>query len=211
MAGIPPAGSGQLLYVNGQNPDEVRSAWSTVVAGRPEFRGSAFLGPVANRWLPLAVKALDKLSPEQAAGAAKELSAVLDTEVLQLSLSSDGRAWYFLWDEGKLLDRYCSNPGKAGEVDVEVVRSWQGRPELLLPLCRGTPLSTRRSEVSLTDFNGFLYFYYPEMKTTRPESWRTAPDLVALLVQVVGLPLAPASFHSIVGQPGWLRIAPDIS
>jgi hypothetical protein len=198
--------SGHLLYVNRRPTEKVRAGWSQVTGKRPELAGSAFLRPDANGWTGLAVKAIDKLPPEKATEAAKELSAVLKTEVLHLALSPDGRAWYFLWEEGNLVDRYCSNPGKAGEIEIDLVRSWQGRPELLVPVSRGTPLSKTRTEVSITDFNGFLYFYYPEMKTTRPESWRSPTDLLEMLAEVVGVPEPPAPFHSVVNLPGWIRL-----
>lgn len=197
--------AGHVLFIDGQT-ELVPDGWSRVVAKRPELAGAAFTGPISKKWTPLAVKALDKLPPEKAQGAAKELSSVLETGVLHLALTKDGRAWYFYWDEGKLVDKYCSNPGQVGEVPIEVVREWQGRPELLLPVCRGTPLSKNRSEVSITDFNGFLYSYYPEMKASKPASWRTATDVMELLAQVVGVTQLPAPFHSLIATPGWKRL-----
>ena len=201
-----PDPSGHLLYVDRQTGSKIGAGWKKVVASRPEFSGAAFISPQAKGWTGLALKALDSLPPEQASRAAKELSAVLHSGVVHLALTPDERAWYFYWDQGRLVDRYCSNPGKPGEVEVEVVRSWQGRPELLLPVCRGVPLSKTRTEVSITDFNGFLYSYYPEMKTTRPASWRTAADLMVLLTQVLGVGQSPAPFASLSSLPGWTRL-----
>lgn len=203
---VAPQVVGQLLYVDRQPADKLGAGWRQVVAHRPEFAGSSFVGPQGNGWTGLAVKAMGKMPPEEATRAARELSGILEGGVLHLALTSDGRVWYFFWSGGKLVDRYCSNPGRPEEVTVEVVRSWQGRPELLVPVSRGTPTSKLRSEVSITDFNGFLYSYYPEMRTTRPAAWRSPADLMAVLVQVVGVSQAPAPFSLIAALPGWTRL-----
>lgn len=203
----PPAeGPGHLLYVDGKPPASVTVKWLEVVGKRPELAGSVFVKPAEKGWTGLAVKGLEKMEPEKASGASKALSDALDCGVLHLAVSPDGRAWYFYWKDGKLVDRYCSNPGRAEEIPYEVLRSWQGRPDLLLPVCRGRPLSKNRTEVSLTDFNGFLYFYYPEMKTAKPASWRSATDVMRLLTQVVGVSQPPAPFATVATLPGWKRL-----
>lgn len=207
---VAPQVVGQLLYVDRQPLDKLGDGWRQVLARQPQFAGSSFVGPQSNGWTGLAVKAMGKMPAEEATLAARELSSVLKGGVLHLALTSDGRVWYFFWDEGKLVDRYCSNPGRPEEVTVEVVRSWQGRPELLLPVSRGTPTSNLRSEVSITDFNGFLYSYYPEMRTERPAAWRSPADLMAVLVQVVGVPQAPAPFSLIAALPGWTRLTAGV-
>lgn len=211
QSGVPgdaPQPVGQLLFIDQLPAEKVRSGWLAVLETRPELSGSAFVGTPYHGWTGLLVKALETMEPERASESAKQLSANLKTGVLHLALTSDGRAWYFYWDSGRLVDRYCSNPGRPGEVPVEVVRAWQGRPDLLLPVARGTPLSKLRSEVSLTDFNGFLYSYYPEMKVERPGSWRTPADLMAMLVQVMGVSHSPSGYLGLKSQPGWTRIAP---
>ncbi len=199
---------GQVMYVRQSPADRVAAGWLALVAKRPDLSGSAFVGTPSLGWTGVIVRALERTEPEVSSGVSKELSKNLKAPVLHLILSEDGRAWYFYWDKGQLVDRYCSNPGRPGEVPIEQVRSWQGRPELLLPVASGTPLSKLRSEVSITDFNAFLYSYYPEMKVERPGAWRMPADLMAMLVQVMGVSHTPAPYLSMKSQPGWTRIAP---
>lgn len=199
-------GPGHVLYVDGKSPSSVAVKWLEVVGQRPELVGSAYVKPDGKGWTGLVVKGLEKLDPEKASGASKALSDALDTGVLHLAVTPDGRAWYFYWKDGKLVDRYCSNPGKPDEVPYETLRSWQGRPDLLLPVSRGTPLSQKRTEVSLTDFNGFLYFYHPEMKTTKPAAWRSATEVMRLLTQLVGVSQPPAPFATVATLAGWKRL-----
>lgn len=199
---------GQVLYVHQVPADRVTAGWLAIAAKRPDMTGSAFVGTPGLGWTGLLVKATETMEAESASEVSRELSKDLKAPVLHLILSEDGRAWYFYWDKGKLVDRYCSNPGRPGEVPIEQVRSWQGRPELLLPVAHGTPLSKLRSEVSITDFNAFLYSYYPEMKVERPGAWRMPADLMTMLVQVMGVSHSPAPYLSMKSQPGWTRIAP---
>lgn len=207
LAEEPPLeGPGHVLYVEGAAPSRVTGKWREVVGKRPELAGSAYLKPEGKGWTALAVKGLEKLEAEKASAASKALSDALDAGVLHLAVTPDGRAWYFYWKDGRLVDRYCSNPGRPEEIPYEVLRSWQGRPDLLLPACKGIPLSRNRSEVSLTDFNGFLYFYYPEMRTQKPAAWRSAGEIMRLLVQLVGVSQPPVPFATVPGLPGWKKL-----
>lgn len=202
----PPQGPGHILYADSKDAPAVLKAWRAVVLKKPGFNSPLAIRPPAQGWIALAVKALEPLPPEAASDAAKALSLQLHTHVLHMAVTKDDRAWYFLYADGKQVDRYCSNPGLPGEVSHDVLRDWAGKPDVLLPLCRGTPISKTRSEVSLTDLNALLYYYYPEMKLKKPASWRSPGDLMRLLSQVLGVPQPPAPYQSLAGLPGWKRL-----
>jgi hypothetical protein len=204
-ADLRPEGVGHLLYVDSADPEKVRRGWKTCVQRNPELAGGALVSPASRGWTALAARALEPLAPQAASRASQELSQILGTGVLHLVVSSDGRAWYFYFRQGQALDRYCSNPGRPGEVGQEVLRTWAGRPEVLLPVCRGRPLSARRSEVTLTDLNSVVYFYYPEMRQSRPAAYRTPAEIMRVLIQLVGVPQSPAPFASLVALPGWKK------
>lgn len=196
-------GPGQILYVEGRDPSKVGPAWLALQKRTPGLRGPSLVRQPARGWVGVASKALEGLEPEPASEAARALSSALGARVLHLAVTPDERAWYFFWEKGHLVDRYCSDPGR--DADSGVLRAWAGRPEALLPVCRGTPLSSRRTEVSLTDLHGLVYFYSPELRQARPGAWRSAADLMRLLAQVLGTPDPPAPFRSLSAAPGWKK------
>ena len=202
----PPQGPGHILYVDSEDAPGLLKAWRVITLKKPELKGPLALRPPSHGWLALAVQALEPQTPEAASQAARDLSRELKKSVLHMAVTKDDRAWYFLFQEGKPTDRYCSNPGLPGEATQEALRDWAGKPDVLLPLCKGTPLSKTRTEVSLTDLNGLLYYYYPEMKLKKPAAWRTTGDLMKLLCQVLGLPQPPAPYQALAGLPGWKRL-----
>lgn len=201
-----PQGPGHILYVASPDAVEVLKAWPKVVAKSPAYKGPMAVRPPSNGWLALAAQAMEPMTPEAATEAARSLSLQLKKPVLHLAVGKDDRGWYFLYLDGKLADKYCTNPGLPGEIPQEALRDWQGKPDVLLPLCKGTPISKTRTEVSLTDLNALLYYYYPEMKLKKPASWRTTGDLMKLLCQVLGVPQPPAPYQALAGQTGWKRL-----
>jgi len=196
-----PATPGAVVFVSSSDAAAVADAWTKAV------RTSAMVGGVSNGWIGLASRVFEHPDSEAAQGALKSLSGRLGTDVVLLSITGDGRSWYFYWQGGRLQDRYCSNPGRMGEVDYKTLRSWSGRPDVIVRICRGTPLSRRGpGYVTITDLNAILYFYYPEMRLTRPAAYRSPVAFMKLMVQLIGVSSLPQQFSAFAAAPGWRKI-----
>lgn len=195
-------GPGQVLYVQGRDRAAVARAWRALVAQSPDLQGPWLLSWPARGWVGLAPKAIEQFPATDGMDVARRLSLEVRAPVLHLAVTPDGKAWYAACERGELVDRYCSDPAR----DVpDALRLWAGRPEKLLPLCKGRPLSSSRKEVSLTDLHGFLYFYTPELRRSRPAAWRSPAEIMRLLGVVLGTPDPPAPFASHSASAAWTR------
>lgn len=199
-----PAAPANTLYVSTEDAAAVQQAWKKIAAATPAMSGPAVLSRDANHWTALVSRALDRQDLTAANNACNALSRALATDVLYLVITPDGRAWYFYWHAGHLLDQYCSNPGHPGEVDYKTLRTWGGQPNVLVKICRGRPLSSKAGpNVTMTDLNAILYFYYPEQRFTRPAAYRSPTAFMKVLAQVIGIAQLPARFAACSGHPGW--------
>lgn len=195
----PPAEPANTVYVTSDSPVAVGQAWRRCVKALPALDGAAQVSAPTNHWVALQARAFDTAAPDALEAGCLALSKALRTDVLFMQVTADGRAWYWYWNDGRELDRYCSNPGHVNEVDYQTIRSWAGKPDVLLRICRGRPLSATRPVPTMTDLNALLYYYYPEMRVTRPASYRTPTELMKTLASVLGLPCAPARYGQLGG------------
>ncbi|MBM3465075.1 MAG: PEGA domain-containing protein, partial [Armatimonadetes bacterium] len=199
-----PAFPANAVYVTAGSSAQVQSAWQAYSRLNPEMAGKAVVSAPTNNWVALVARPFDQQDQVTTNKACKALSSALSTDVLYLLVTPDGRAWYYLWRRGTLVDQYCSNPGRMGEVGYQTLRAWGGNPAVLSTICRGTPLSSKGpGYVTITDLNAVVYFYYPEMRMTRPAAWRTASTLMKVLARLIGLPGVPLQFAASAQQPGW--------
>lgn len=194
----PPAEPANTMYVTSDSPAAVGKAWRQCVKSLPALAGPAQTSAPANHWVALQARAFDTAGPDALEAGGLALSKALHTDVLFLQITADGRAWYWYWNDGRELDRYCSNPGRVNEVDYQTIRGWAGKPDVLVRVCRGRALSATRPVPTMTDLNALLYYYYPEMRVTRPAAYRTPLEFMKTLASVLGLPCAPARY----GQQG---------
>lgn len=197
-----PAAPVNTVYVTGDNAGAVAAAWRIYVQARATLAGPALIGGPHNHWITLQARVFDTASQDQINTACQALSAALKTDVLFLQITKDGRSWYFYWNDGQMLDRYCSNPGHADEVDYKTLRSWAGKPEVLARLARGRPLSSKSAAPSITDLNAILYFYYPELQQTKPGSWRTPATFMKTLAGILGIDDLPSRYSDRGAQGG---------
>ena len=180
------------LYVTSDSRAAVSAAWSALTRTDKTLAGAHRLIGPTRHWIAVQARAFDTASPQTVDLACMNLSRALHTGVLFLQVTADGRAWYFYWNDGHELDQYCSNPGRPGEVDYTTLRTWGGKPEVLVGACRGQALSKTRPAPTITDLNAVIYSYYPEMRSTRPDAWRSPEEIMRTLTQIIGLPCAPA-------------------
>lgn len=197
----PPAEPANTMYVTSDAPAAVGQAWRKCVKSLPALGGPAKTSASANHWVALQARAFDTAAPDAIEAGGLALSKALHTDVLFLQITADGRAWYWYWNDGRELDRYCSNPGRVNEVDYKTIRAWAGKPEVLVRICRGRALSATRPVPTMTDLNALLYYYYPEMRVSRPAAYRTPSEFMKTLTSVLGLPCTPARY----GQQAGLR------
>jgi tetratricopeptide (TPR) repeat protein len=196
----PPAAPANTMYVTGDSMAGLSAAWHACARTHPTMHGPVLIGPARHHWIPIQARAFDSASQDEINAMCEALSGSLRTDVLFLQITKDGRAWYFYWNSGQKLDQYCSNPGHPGEVDYRTLRAWSGKPEVMARLCRGTPLSSKSAAPSMTDLNAILYFYYPELRVTRPAAWRTAETFMKLLARVLGLADLPSRYANRSGS-----------
>ena len=207
--GAPAAEPSNTLYVTADNTGSVAAAWKKWVAAHPTMAGKALISVPTRRWVALQAQAFDRQDHEAMTAACAGLSLSLQTQVVCLVVSRDGRAWYFYYDRGRQMDRYCSNPGRPGEVDYRTLRSWSGRPDVLVAACRGVPLSSYGGpQVTITDLNSVIYFYYPEMRTTRPASYRTPGAFMKVLGRLLGIGHPPSRYARYPTGDDWKGFRP---
>lgn len=205
----PAAEPSNTVYVTTDDARAVATAWKRWVATHPAMAGKVLISLPTRRWVALQAQAFDRQDHDALTAACAGLSASLQTQVVCLMVSRDARAWYFYYDKGRQMDRYCSNPGRPGEVDYRVLRSWAGRPDVLVAACRGVPLSSRGGpQVTITDLNAVLYFYYPEMRTTRPASYRTPGAFMKVLGRLLGIGHLPSRYARYPTGGDWKGFRP---
>src|ERR1041385_4018426 len=127
------------LQVRSESTASVREALLPLVKGR------AYISPPKNGWVTVYDEASDSQHDALLSRIAAVLSRSLHTAVFAFLVHDSDVAMYWLYQNGKLADKFHSAPEYFGDKVTDTARvRMRGNPDALLPHC--VP-GTRRAEV----------------------------------------------------------------
>jgi hypothetical protein len=130
------------FFTNHQVRD--KSATEVCDALKPLLEGHAYVSPEKNGWVTVYDEASDRQEESTINQLAAELSRSLDTPVFGFMVHDSDIAFYWLYQNGVLIDEFNSAPDYFEDAGEKTKSRVRGKTEALLPFCVA---GTSRSQI----------------------------------------------------------------
>jgi hypothetical protein len=117
------------LQVRSDHPGEIEKALDGVIHGR------AYISSGEGGWVQVCDEAAGPADVGELYRVARELSARLRTGVFAFLVKDANLLWYWLYEDGVLVDQFDSWPNAFGEVDSATRARIRGNPQVLSRYC----------------------------------------------------------------------------